>query len=463
MKILKLVQIDNVGKFQKYSCHGDMNLSDISLIYGENGKGKTTLSTILRSLKTGDVSLIREKKCAGGQGPINVKILLEKNRIAEFSEDSETWSIQNSDLEIFDSYHVNNNVYSGDHVDHTHKKNLYYLVIGEQGVHMAQEIEQIDSEIKDINDSIKVIENQIKSYISSKCSVESFVNLPEIENIGQRIAQVTNEIKELEEAESIQSTPTLTQVLLPKLKIEELSQLLEKSFETVSEEAKSNVITHCLSLGANSESWVKQGVDYLQNKSLSTCPFCQQNIEQIDIIQHFKMYFSQKYTELREEINSFLTIFESDFSENTLLGIQSTLGTNSSLVNFWEKYISLDIDIISFSQLVEIRKEIFLCVKEILYQKSNKPLEIIQYGDELSDLFTSYGNITSDIERYNEQILKINDQISSKKMTTQKGDLVKTRLIKLSLEDTLMRFSEEAKPICEDYISKNKYLDLFKS
>ena len=176
MKIQKIIHIHNVGKFHKYSHKGDMAFSDVTLVYGENGKGKTTLSSIFRSLKTGDVSLLTEKKCAGGCDPISVKILLENNQTAQFTEDSGTWTILNPSLEIFDSYHVNNNVYSGDHVDHTHKKNLYYLVIGEQGVQMAQEIEQIDSDIKNLNESIKLLENQIKSFIPSKCAVETFIN-----------------------------------------------------------------------------------------------------------------------------------------------------------------------------------------------------------------------------------------------------------------------------------------------
>lgn len=134
MKIKKVLEIKNLGKFIDYSAKGNVAFTDFCVIYGENGKGKTTFSTILRSLKSGDSSLLHEKKSAKATGSISIELLLENNQRAKFNEATNQWSLLNPDLEIFDSVHVNNNVYSGDRVEHNHKKNLYYLVIGETGV-----------------------------------------------------------------------------------------------------------------------------------------------------------------------------------------------------------------------------------------------------------------------------------------------------------------------------------------
>ena len=50
----KIVGIANVGRFLNYGATGDVQFAKVSLIFGENGKGKTTLTSIIRSLQTGD-------------------------------------------------------------------------------------------------------------------------------------------------------------------------------------------------------------------------------------------------------------------------------------------------------------------------------------------------------------------------------------------------------------------------
>ena len=52
--IKKFVTIKNIGKFKNCNASGDVELKKLNVIYAENGRGKTTLCDILRSLKTSD-------------------------------------------------------------------------------------------------------------------------------------------------------------------------------------------------------------------------------------------------------------------------------------------------------------------------------------------------------------------------------------------------------------------------
>src|SRR3990170_7864076 len=85
MKIQKIVQVKNIGKFENYSAYADVTFADITIIYGENGKGKTTLRSIFRSLKSGNVALLTEKKRVGITQPIVINILLANNFFAQFN------------------------------------------------------------------------------------------------------------------------------------------------------------------------------------------------------------------------------------------------------------------------------------------------------------------------------------------------------------------------------------------
>jgi wobble nucleotide-excising tRNase len=48
----RIISIRNVGRFLNCSASGDVTFRRFTLIFAENGRGKTTLCAILRSLAT---------------------------------------------------------------------------------------------------------------------------------------------------------------------------------------------------------------------------------------------------------------------------------------------------------------------------------------------------------------------------------------------------------------------------
>ena len=64
--LLSCIQlIRNIGQFESVNAGTALALPKLTLIYAENGRGKTTLSAILRSLGTGNPSPIAERKRLG--------------------------------------------------------------------------------------------------------------------------------------------------------------------------------------------------------------------------------------------------------------------------------------------------------------------------------------------------------------------------------------------------------------
>src|SRR6056297_797049 len=62
MTIERILLLQNVGQFDNVSSGAQVPLTPFSVIYAENGRGKTTLSAILKSLASGDPSLIQNRK-----------------------------------------------------------------------------------------------------------------------------------------------------------------------------------------------------------------------------------------------------------------------------------------------------------------------------------------------------------------------------------------------------------------
>jgi wobble nucleotide-excising tRNase len=63
--IKKIINIKNTGKFRACTPKGDLLFNKLSIIYSENGRGKSTLSNIFRSLNEQDENLIIGRKTLG--------------------------------------------------------------------------------------------------------------------------------------------------------------------------------------------------------------------------------------------------------------------------------------------------------------------------------------------------------------------------------------------------------------
>ena len=51
----------NIGQFDSVDAGAQIPLTKLTLVYAENGRGKTTLAAVLRSLASGDPILISER------------------------------------------------------------------------------------------------------------------------------------------------------------------------------------------------------------------------------------------------------------------------------------------------------------------------------------------------------------------------------------------------------------------
>ena len=65
MTVERFQLLRNVGQFDSVNAGAQIALTRLTLIYAENGRGKTTLAAILRSLSTGDPVLIEERHRLG--------------------------------------------------------------------------------------------------------------------------------------------------------------------------------------------------------------------------------------------------------------------------------------------------------------------------------------------------------------------------------------------------------------
>ena len=137
----KFVTIKNVGRFKNFNAIGDVELKRHSLLFAENGRGKTTICTILRSLQSGVGAHVIGRTTLGSTDTPEIKILSDDSTLI-FNDGA--WNSTLPDIAIFDSTFVSENVFSGDLVGISHKRNLYRVIVGRDGVTLAKKIESLD-------------------------------------------------------------------------------------------------------------------------------------------------------------------------------------------------------------------------------------------------------------------------------------------------------------------------------
>jgi hypothetical protein len=131
------------------------------------------------------------------------------------------WSATHSEIAIFDSVFIHDNVYAGDYVEHDHKKNLYRVIVGAQGVQLASQIANLDTEIRDANTDIKNKKEAAMKNTPSGVTVESYLSwqaIPDIETkIQEKTTEIANRQRAMEKAGEIQSKALLAKIQLPSL------------------------------------------------------------------------------------------------------------------------------------------------------------------------------------------------------------------------------------------------------
>ena len=179
--INKVEKLVSIGKFRNYQATGQVNFKKLTLIYGDNGNGKTTLTSVFRSLATNNSEIIRSRISTNHTTVQAAQIsrLGTQNIFHTFGANG--WTAQFPEIEIFDIHFVNENIYSGFDFSDEHRKQLHQFVIGAQGVAIQTQIEQnkIDkTNSRQIQSDIEVqLIQQVGNNLSTNL-INSFLSIP---------------------------------------------------------------------------------------------------------------------------------------------------------------------------------------------------------------------------------------------------------------------------------------------
>jgi wobble nucleotide-excising tRNase len=197
--IRKIIKIKGVGKFENYvpkaatTFTGDFK--KIVLLYGINGSGKSTFATIIRSLK-GDNSLILKRRTFHLTSSPEIELMIE-GIPKPFHFSNEKWELHYPEIEVFDNHFINENVFTGFTVEIDHKRKLFDIILGEKGVKLKTEIEQIKFDIQEENKALKKCGDDINTKLDYITDAKRFSNLTPFVDIDKKIEEKKGQVQKL--------------------------------------------------------------------------------------------------------------------------------------------------------------------------------------------------------------------------------------------------------------------------
>ena len=454
--IEKINYIDNTGLFVRMSGAANVDLKRLNLIYAENGRGKTTLSAILRSLMTGEPIHINERSSIGSQSNPHVVLTCEGNQTVQFQNG--TWTRTIPEIVIYDDVFVANNVCSGLMVDPSHRQNLHELIIGEQGVSLNRQLNDYIQQIEDHNRELQRLSGLIPTESRHGYSVDDFCSLPNEDDIDAKITGAERNLLAAQNAAEISSAALFTLIQLPEFNLSAYTDLLASSLDTLDSTALQLVKDHFGKYSISPEHWISQGMSFLQSVPVESddefCPFCSQPLERSSILMHYRAYFSAEYKQLIKGISETCTKLDTQCGEERLIAFERAIRSYNEKRLYWSKFTSVPEIIFDSDSVVRSWKTLRDMINSKLMIKQASPLDIVTFTDDELALFSDYEANRHRIDDHNRHVAQINEEINAIKQRTESANVSPLNRDLSRLKAIKSRYSHDLSQTCESYLQE---------
>ena len=445
---IKLIQ--NIGRFNSDSAGASHELSKLTLIYGDNAQGKTTLTAILRSLASGDPKPIVERRRLGSQHPPKA-VLSWQDMPTDVIFQNDAWNHTFGNLKVFDDNFVDENVYSGLDVEASHRQNLHQLILGDQGVALNRTLQNLVARIAEHNSAISGKSAAIPEQERYGMPVDTFCALTELPDVDEKIADAERTLKAAQDQESVLAASIIASIELPGFSIEAIQGTLGKDLADLDKSAEAQVKAHIQTLGEGGESWVADGVQRAAQRDDGTCPFCGQNMQGVDLIAHYRAYFSQAYRNLKQTVSQLISDTNRNHANGKQVEFERAVSTLTQSMQFWSSYCDVPTVEIDSSAIVDAWNTARTAVDEQLRAKMAAPLEAQSLNQTSVTALDRYNAHRQALAAANQELQTTNLAIQEVKQQAQTADTNQISRTLNRLKATKSRFREDIAPLCAAY------------
>jgi wobble nucleotide-excising tRNase len=421
--ISRFTIIKGIGRFQDCKNLGGRQFSENTIIFGQNTGGKSTLTDILWSFKTGDPAFIEGRKTFGFTGSQQVELFDQVNTPFRFP--SADWNNGFDNIEIFDTKYIYENIFEDNEISFDQQKNLQRIIIGAQGKKLTEEINSLQEEFNELTKKKTSKTNEFNQEFKREISVNDFRKLSKYDDVDEKIKQVQATIETANNQSKIKTVFNSIDTIIDNIVNQNTKSVLSESIQVNAE----LVTAHILKTWKNPN----HSMDFLQTGLTLTkeekeyCVFCGQKLKEAkDLLLAYSQLFSTEYRNLQTEISSVASKFEKWDAKNTLESIQDKLSS-----------INLSIT------LNEMIKTEINEIKEAANSEFSNKLKDIEYNVD----FETYDNLIQIFQEVKMQI----DELKKKNIFSADVNIENLKIKIKELEFSKTRHTQEWDDFLKEY------------
>lgn len=435
----KIITLDNLGVFR----HGTPRAADfdrVTLLYAENGRGKSTISAALASLSTGDVGPLVARSTFGGGAQKIVVRCTAGGASANVQFDGTKWSTSVPYIVVFDQHFIERNVYAGSEVQTAHHEALLEFALGTAAVKKKQEVDAAGEDQTAATKRRTTAEDKLKGYMGTT-PFAVFHKLVQDDKVDETIAGLENRIAAAKDAGAIAARASLSSLAVPSCDFTKLKAVLGRSLQDVHAEAELAVKTHVAHLESvpetEPEEWLATGLRLMAGNN---CPFCSQPAEGVPLVAAYQTYFNEAYAELTAEVRDLALTASAAVSQDGLTSYEGVDATNRERINGWGGQLKLLLTALNIEQARQTVASAMKEVDELVRQKKLAPLQAVDSAT-LTGVEAELNAAFQAITAYNVEVATANDAITAYKagLAAEKLDVLQSKLASAKLNKT--RFS----------------------
>lgn len=361
--IKKIISIKNVGRFRDYSCHGgsECEFNQNTIIYGDNARGKSTFTAILRSLSTNKPDYIIGRKSFGSNTNPEVSILMDSTN-SPYTFTSNHWSTPYPNILIFDSCFVNKNVYWAESITEENEKSIESIILGETGKQLHDALLEAEKNCQDNTNRKTAISREYSTYLGHYSYLfENFRIIKIDPDINSKIEELEKEIKANQSRQKIVDTITTFE---EKIKTEKLSLFeidLTPTIKLEQAEIKKHILENFNDIN-KAGNFLSTGKNLLKPKTngIRKCVFCSQPLSDSaeKLVDEYELLFSKSYEDLTSSLKTSNTFFNNWNIENEIRQFIAEMQNYGITFNFEDEIRLINENITKFQE--ELTKKIDL-------------------------------------------------------------------------------------------------------
>jgi wobble nucleotide-excising tRNase len=451
--INRLQLLRNIGQFDSVNAAANIPLARLTLVYSENGRGKTTLAAILRSLATGDPLPIAERRRLAAQHPPHVAIECSGGPLPAVFQNN-AWSRTLTDLVVFDDVFIDQNVHSGLAVQVHHRQNLHEWILGAQAVALSKRLQQLVEQIENHNRELRAKANAIPMADRGTFSVDDFCALPARPDIDEAIQEAERALAAAREQDAVRAMSPFESLGLPEFDLALIERVLEQDLAALDAVTLARVQTHLATLGQGGEAWVADGMRRSPQgdggAAAATCPFCALDLQGSPVIKHYRAYFSDAYAALKRTTSDALEAVNGQHGSDVPAGFERAVRVAVERRQFWSRFCEVEEFALDTAAIVRDWRAAREAVVGQLTVKQAAPLERIALSDKTRAVMVAYETHRHAIKAINQKLLEANQAVGVAKERTATAnseilarDIARLNAIKARHEPATVAFCEE--------------------